>query len=34
MAALKQFQKDQNLADTGKLNSVSLIALGSGRSGI
>jgi hypothetical protein len=28
--ALKQFQKDQNLAPDGKLNSLSLIALGLG----
>ncbi len=28
--ALRHFQRDQNLTDTGKLNSVSLIALGLG----
>ena len=30
VAALKRFQKDRNVANTGKLNSVSLIALGLG----
>lgn len=29
-AALKRFQKDQNLTDTGKLDSLSIIALGLG----
>jgi len=30
MAALKRFQRDQNLADDGKIGSLSLIALGLG----